>query len=64
MELNLSRDVKDNKTTWENASLLLNKMGDMITKDGEKARTFSVFFGLQVSQILEIRDWGKTVEED
>jgi len=54
LELNLARDVKDNKKgfkhisskrkTGENVSLLLNGLGALLTKDTEKAELPNAFF--------------------
>jgi len=55
LELNLARDVKDNKNgffnyisskrkTRENAGPLLNKVGVLVTEDAEKADLLNAFF--------------------
>ena len=55
LELNLARDVKDNKKgffkyisskrkTGENVSRLLNGLGALLTKDTEKAELLNAFF--------------------
>jgi len=55
MDLNLARDVKDNKKgffkyissnqkTRENVGPLLNKMGALVTEDTEKAKLLNAFF--------------------
>jgi len=55
LELNLSRDVKDNKKgfinyisskqkTRENVGLLLNEVSALVTEDAEKAELLNVFF--------------------
>ena len=55
MELNLARDVKDNKKgfckyigdkrkTRENVGPLLNEAGDLVTQDMEKAEVLNAFF--------------------
>ena len=55
LELNLARDVKDNKKgffkyisrkrkTRENVGLLLNEVGALVTKDTEKAELLNAFF--------------------
>ena len=89
MELNLARDVKDNKKgfckyigdkrkTRDNVGPLLDKMGDLVTRDMEKAEVLDATFasvstgitGLQESQVSETRGkaWSKEdiplVEED
>lgn len=76
MALNLSIDVKDNKKDFykyisdkrkarENVGPLLNKMGNLVTRDREKAEVLNAFFtlvftikaGPQESQVPET--WGK-----
>ncbi|PKU33936.1 glycerol kinase [Limosa lapponica baueri] len=55
LELNMARDVKDNKKgffkyisskrkTRENVSSLLNEVGALVTKDAEKAELMNAFF--------------------
>jgi len=55
LELNLARDVKDNKKSFfkyisskwktrENVGLLLNKVGVLVTEDAEKAELLNAFF--------------------
>jgi len=74
MELNQAKDVKDNKKdffqhignkrkTQENVGPLLNKMGDLVSQDMEKAEVLNAFFAsiftskasLQDSQVQERR---------
>jgi len=55
LELNLAKDIKDNKKgffkyisskrkTRENVGLLLNELGVLVTEDTEKVKFFSAFF--------------------
>ena len=55
LELNLARDVKNNKKSFfkyisskrktrENVGLLLNKVGALVTEDTEKAALLNAFF--------------------
>jgi len=74
LELNLARDVKDNnkgffkyisskQKTRDNAGLLLNEVGVLVTEHAEKAELLNAFFaspfsakvGPQESQALEVK---------
>jgi len=75
LELNLARDVKGNKKSFfkyisskrktrDNAGLLLNEVGVLVTEDAEKAELLNAFFasafsakaGPQESQAPEVRE--------